>query len=218
MIKKIRTWWQGWLDGSTEPLFEPEEVQESSAQPAFFSGPYTPRAAAFQQHLGADHHTVRLALRELHQEQTMEMAAMDPAELPPGAPAQAYEAEMGPITAQLLRELEETYIALRDEKMRAVSDRFAQERRERQARAFEEQERKTWTQVMVERRSQRNQQRAQVDVEHLFRDDIPEDERRELVCAGIRARALHASDPEAPTGLIPLTYDVLPGLQEEDTA
>jgi hypothetical protein len=191
MIKRIKARWQAWLDGVTQPVYE---EKASAAEPGFFSRAADPVTAALPR-VRPVHNTAPLVLRELRREVAMEQEV-----------ARSYE-EMGPITAELLRDLDQTFSSLLSEALAART--AAQARREGQD---------TWRRVMTERRSARNQSRVLVDVEHLWREEGPEEDRVRALASGIVARAMHASDPDAPTGLIPVMAGPSHMIEEEDTA
>lgn len=182
MIKKMKAAWQRYLD-KMEPV---RQERAPAGASEFFRGTAaaSPRVPAAPTPRPV-HHTAPLVLRELRKDVAMEEAV-----------ARSYEEDLGPITVELLRDLDETFMGLLTDRDRTS----------------------TWTRVMFDRRTARNQQHVLVDVEHLWRDDIPEAERRELVCASIRARALHASDPDEQTGLIPVMAGPSYMIEEEDTA
>ncbi|SRR5258707_3123307 len=191
MLKKIKMKWQAYLDGSSRPMFE--EAKKSKVNgPDFFASPeivWTPDRVDM----------ITSAERAVRRRSTVSATLRElRAETAPVATiARPLDTRgMGPIARELMAEFELTYTRLLAEKMRA----------------------QVWRGAMFARRSLRNQSQVLVDVEHLWRDDVPE---QQLVAGGvdmIMRRALVASDTEAPTGLIPRMAPAYAGTEEEPYA
>jgi hypothetical protein len=193
MVKRLKKWYQTWLDGTTRPVFEEHKPLLSSAEhSAFFDdepdwGPAAPQQPS-DVDLASRHRTTSLALREL--KSTLETAEELQQQFDEPGPVthleRPYTRELGPIATELLEDLDRTFREL-----------LAEKRQQGQ-----------WRETMLARRSSRNQHAAMVDVQHLWRDGDDLDAEETVVPALVGAilnRARHASDTEAPTGLIPVT-------------
>lgn len=186
MLKTMKAKWQAWLDGSTAPMFGEEAVPAHG--PDFFGGLETSRTPVLVQGLPGARNGQRR-----HDTVRMTLSELRDRDDGRTAAAREYDRAMGPIARALLAEMDDTFARVLAEKSRA----------------------RMWRGSMVARRSARNQTRVLVDVEHLWRDTEPEQEIVDRMARAITARALHASDEDAPTGLIPIAASVHPGMDED---
>lgn len=191
MLKRLKTRYQRWLDGTTRPVFEGEILTPGERDTFFATEPDwvsdCETTATDLPTVRLDHSTTTLVLRELSGE---------PDPLPRAD--RPYEAELGPLATELLADLDRTFQEL-----------LAEKRQQGQ-----------WRHTMFNRRTERNQTAAAVDVAHLWRDGDDEDVHDTVLPVLISAmldRARHASDDDAPTGLIPVTVSATTMEEEPDS-
>lgn len=163
-----------------------EDEEETPSGPDFFSGPETVWTASAVQ--------TRAQQRRPQRHEATRTALRELREQDDGMrPERPYEHDLGPIARDLLADMDITFTKLLAEKVRA----------------------RVWRGTMIARRTARNQRQVLVDVEHLWRDDVPEEQRVAEMVGSIKRRALHASDDEAPTGVLPALQPVYAGMDEE---